>query len=136
MRFEVKKCVTFWSTAKGTVWTRVIFHIFVPTGIALGGLGLNVTINQETHGLIVSVFSIVSALLFGSLFSIFSAASSIDRTKIAREFRNLASFKRDLRSINRWVLYLVLLSTATVFLTLVFYLLALPQQIESGILIF
>lgn len=104
--------------------------------LACVAVAYDVEIKGDAFGLIVSVYAIVSALLFGAVFSIFSVAAGIDRKKIAREFENVASFKRDLRQINRYVIYLVAISTVCVLVTLVFSLVSLPVALETWILIF
>jgi heme/copper-type cytochrome/quinol oxidase subunit 3 len=113
-----------------------LLTIFFPVGFVIWALVLGVEIPEDALNLIISVFAIVSALLFGALFSIFSVASSIDRSKLAREFSNMASFKRQLRSINRVVVYLVGLAALSVCVTLAFFLVDLSPKIEMVCLVF
>lgn len=113
-----------------------LFSLVVPIAFVVWSLYFDILIEKEAFGLIVSIFSIVSALLFGAMFSIFAVASSIDRTKLSREFKNIASFKRQLRSINRVVVYLVILSAVCVCVTLLFMLIEANQNLETSILIY
>ena len=121
-------------------FVRMIFERMVnfglPLVLCLVSVGFGVEVKNDALPLIISVFSIISALLFGALFSIFSVVSSIDRSKLAREFRNLAPFKRQLRSVNRTVVYLVGQSSVAVCVTLSFYFLELSVSFESAVLIF
>lgn len=94
------------------------------------------SLSDGALSLAVSVFAIVSALLFGALFSIFSVVSSINREKLGREFRNIASFKRKLRAINRRVVYLVGVSALSVCICFFFFLVDLDETIEVIVLVF
>ena len=113
-----------------------LLTVFIPIGFVVWAMALEVVIPEAALSLIISVFAIVSALLFGALFSIFSVASSIDRSKLAREFRNMADFKRQLRRINRIVVYLVGLAAFSVCVTLAFFLLDLNANFEMVCLVF
>lgn len=110
-----------------------VWHVCVPIAVAYFVLFLGIELSDQSLNLVVSVYAIVSALLFGSVFSVFSVASSLDRAKIAREFGNIANFKRDLRGINRHILYLVAASAVFVLGILILTLVELNLQVETWI---
>lgn len=121
-------------------WVRAGFLLAIYIGLPIVGsllfFAYDVNVPNDALPLVVSVFSIVSALLFGALFSIFSIVSSMDRTKLSREFKNMASFKRQVRSINRTVIYLVGLSAVCVIVALFFFLIGINTSVETFILTF
>ena len=132
--FQILKRIDSTGFVKYAFSPAIFFGL--PLCLSIISVAFQVELTKDALPILISVFSIISALLFGAMFSIFSVVSSIDRSRLQREFRNMAPFKRKMRELNRAVVYLVALSAITVCITLVFYVIDLSEIMEGAILFF